>query len=57
MSKPMMPPKRKFNSGMMKRLVKMLFQSYPVMFPLAIFCIVFTAVVSAIPAIFLQKVI
>ena len=57
MSKPMMPPKRKFNGGMMKRLVKMLFQSYPVMFPIAIFCIVFTAVVSAIPSIFLQKVI
>ena len=57
MSKPMMPPKRKFNGGMMKRLVKMLFQSYPVMFPIAIFCIVFTAIVSAIPSIFLQKVI
>ena len=57
MSKPMMPPKRKFNGGMMKRLVKMLFRSYPVMFPLAIFCIIFTAVVSAIPSIFLQKVI
>jgi ATP-binding cassette subfamily B protein len=57
MSKPMMPPKRKFNGGMMKRLVKMLFHYYPVMLPVAIFCIIFTAVVSSIPAIFLQKVI
>ncbi|MBR7099012.1 MAG: ABC transporter ATP-binding protein [Clostridia bacterium] len=53
----MKPPKRKFNGGMMKRLIRMLFGYYPVMLPLAIVCIVFTAVVSSIPAIFLQKVI
>ena len=61
MNKPMngsmKPPKRKFNGGMMKRLIRMLFGYYPVMLPLAIVCIVFTAVVSSIPAIFLQKVI
>ena len=53
----MKPPKRKFNGGVMKRLIKMLFRYYPVMLPIAIFCIVFTAVVSSIPAIFLQQVI
>ena len=57
MNKQMKPPKRKFNGGMMKRLIGMLFRYYPVMLPLAIFCIVFTAVVSSIPAIFLQQVI
>ena len=61
MNKPMngsmKPPRRKFNGGMMKRLIGMLFRYYPVMLPLAIFCIVFTAIVSSIPAIFLQQVI
>ncbi len=57
MNKSMPPRKPKFNGGTMKRLLKMLFGYYPVMLPIAIFCIVFTAVVSSIPAIFLQQVI
>ena len=53
----MRPPKRKLNMGMLKRLIKMLFGFYPVLLPVSIVCIIFCAVTSAIPAIFLEKVI
>ena len=52
----MMPP-RKMNIGVLKRLLKMLFGFYPVLLPVSIVCIIFCAVTSAIPAIFLEKVI
>ncbi len=39
------------------RLLKVLYGFYPVLMPFVTFCILFTAVVSAIPAVFLQKVI
>lgn len=48
--------KRKINKSVLRRLVKMLFKYYPALVPLTIFCIIFSAVASAIPAIFLQKV-
>ncbi|MBQ2734236.1 MAG: ABC transporter ATP-binding protein, partial [Clostridia bacterium] len=51
-----LPMKPKFKGNVLKRLLKMLFSFYPVMVPLAIFCILFTAVASAIPAVFLQRV-
>ena len=38
------------------RVFKMLWKSYPVLLPLTGLCILFTAVVSSIPAIFIQKV-
>lgn len=50
------PGKRKINKNALGRLVKMLFKFYPILVPLALFCIIFSAVASAIPAIFLQKV-
>ena len=50
------PRKRKINKNALGRLVKMLFKFYPVLVPLALFCIIFSAVASSIPAIFLQKV-
>ncbi|HBM81403.1 MAG TPA: ABC transporter, partial [Clostridiaceae bacterium] len=43
--------------GTLKRLLKMLFEYYPVMLPVALFCIIFSAVVSSIPAIFMQNII
>ena len=49
--------KRKINGHVLRRLMGMLFRYYPAMLPLSIFCIVFTAVSSAIPNIFLQQVI
>ena len=52
----MRPPKRKLNVGMLKRLLKMLFGFYPVLLPISIVCIIFCAITSAIPAIFLKEV-
>ena len=50
-------PRPKFNPNIFKRIIKMLFKFYPVMVPITIGCILFSAVTSAIPAIFQQKVI
>ena len=52
----MRPPKRKLNVGVLKRLLKMLFSFYPVLLPISIVCIIFCAVTSAIPSIFLKEV-
>ncbi len=57
MNKPMDQKKKKrFNGSVLRRVLGMLFKTYPVLLPIAIFCIVFTAAVSAIPAIFMQQV-
>ncbi|MEE1280409.1 MAG: ABC transporter ATP-binding protein [Oscillospiraceae bacterium] len=52
---PHMPPK--VSLGNLGRVIKMLFKFYPVLFPLAIACIIFSAIASAIPALFNQQVI
>ncbi|MBR6709657.1 MAG: ABC transporter ATP-binding protein [Clostridia bacterium] len=49
------PPKGGFKQ--LIRLLKMLFSFYPVMLPVTIACILFNAVISSIPATFMQKVI
>ncbi len=46
----------KLNSGVLKRTVKLLFSYYPVLLPIAVVCIVFCAITSAIPALFLREV-
>ncbi len=51
------PPKRKFDKNVFSRTVKMLFGYYPVLAPVTVFCILFSAGISAIPAIFTQKII
>lgn len=43
--------------GTMKRLLQTLFSFYPIMLPLVLICILFSAVVSSIPSIFMQQVI
>ncbi len=43
--------------GTMKRVLKTLFKFYPVMLPITVVCIIFSAIVNAIPAIFQQNVI
>ena len=48
--------KRKINWKVLFRVIKLLFQSYPRLMPLAMVCIAFSAAVAAIPAIFIQKV-
>ena len=50
------PQKPKGGLKMILRLLRMLFSFYPVMLPVTIACILFNAVVSSIPATFLQKV-
>lgn len=50
-------PKPKFNPNTFKRIIKMLFKFYPVMMPLTVICILFSAVTAAMPAVFQQKVI
>ena len=56
----MQPPKSKIGKAdprVLGRLVKMLFQFFPIMVPLTIVCILFSSVVAAIPDIYIQKVI
>ena len=52
-----MGPRPKVKKGVLGRILKLLFQSFPVLIPVAIFCVLFNAVVSAVPAVFQQKVI
>ncbi len=49
--------KKNKQSNTFLRLLKMLSNYYPVLLPLTCFCILFSAVVSAIPSLFVQKVI
>jgi len=39
------------------RLIKNIFEFYPVMFPVVILCIIFNAAISSIPAVFMQNII
>ena len=56
-NKPNMPPRPRARKGTLKRVFKMVFKFYPVALPLTLLCIVFSAVVAAVPAIFMQRVI
>ena len=51
--KPGRPPVKR---NVLGRVVRMLFRFYPVLIPLTAFCILFSAGVSAVPAVFQQKV-
>ena len=39
------------------RLIKMLFSFYPVMLPVTLFCILFNAIISSVPSVFMQNII
>ena len=43
--------------GVLRRLVRTLFEFYPVLLPVTLVCILINAIVSAIPAVFLQNII
>ena len=43
--------------GVLGRLIKTIFEFYPVLLPIVVGCIIFNAVVSSIPAIFMQNII
>ena len=49
-------PKSKADLSSLGRVVRLLFRAYPVLVPVTAVCIVFSAVVSAVPSIFMQKV-
>lgn len=49
--------KPKNKKGIIGRLIKTIFEFYPVMMPIVLICIVFNAIVSSIPAIFMQNII
>ena len=53
---PPKPPGKKLNGKALLRIIKILFKSYPVMIPVVALFIVLSAIVSSIPAIFIQKV-
>ena len=57
MSKPSFPHSNVPKGKTMKRVIKMLFSYYPVLVPLTFACILFSAVVSSIPATFTQRIV
>ncbi len=62
MKKPNTPPmgpagRPKVNMRSLKRVLKLLFEFYPVLLPVAIGCIIFAAITAALPAVFQQQVI
>lgn len=57
MNKKMPHSPAKAKKGTIPRLLKMLLSFYPVMLPVALICVVLNALVSAVPSVFMQKVI
>ncbi len=51
-----MGPRPKVKKETLPRTLKLLYQFYPKLIPIVVFCIVFAAIVNSIPAIFTQKV-
>lgn len=49
--------KVKIKKSTVGRLIRTLFEFYPVMMPIVVICIIFSAVVSSIPAVFMQNII
>ena len=49
--------KRRAPKGVLGRLIRTLFGFYPVLLPVTVACILFNAVVSSVPSIFMQNVI
>ncbi len=53
----MKPQKQMAKKGTIPRLFKMILEFYPKMLPITLFCIVFSAIISSIPSIFMQNII
>ena len=56
MTKDMKMKKPAPKKGTLGRVIKSLFKFYPVLVPIAMLCILFTAVVSVMPALYIQKI-
>ena len=52
-----MKKRPKMNFGVLFRILKFYFKAYPVLAPLQLFCILFSAGVSALPSLFVQKIV
>lgn len=52
-----MKTNQKNKKSIILRLLKTIFEFYPVMFPIVIVCIIFNAMISSVPAVFMQNVI
>ena len=52
--KPNVPVNRK---GTFVRLLRTLFEFFPVLMPVALVCILFSAIVGSLPTVFMQKII
>ena len=50
------PPKMKMQKGVLGRTLKALFHFYPKMTTIALVCIIFNAVVSSLPSIFMERI-
>ena len=50
-------PRPKVSPGTLKRVLKMLYSYYPVLLPITLACIVFSAIINTMPAIFNQQII
>ncbi|MBO5322181.1 MAG: ABC transporter ATP-binding protein [Clostridia bacterium] len=48
--------RKKINMSSLKRVLKMLFNYYPVLLPIILVCIVFAAITASVPAVFQQQV-
>lgn len=57
MPKPMKGGRPPVKKGVLGRLMKMLFQFYPVMVPVTIVCIIFSSIAAAVPDMYIQQVI
>ena len=55
-SKAGLPPRPKADRGVLLRVLKMLFAYYPVLVPIAIVCILISAVTASLPSVFMQKI-
>ncbi|MBE6537550.1 MAG: ABC transporter ATP-binding protein [Ruminococcaceae bacterium] len=53
---PKTAPIQQKKKGVVMRVVKLLYKDYPKLVPITVFCILFAALVSAIPAVFIQKI-
>ena len=56
MPRPIGKPRPKAKKGTLKRVVKTVFSFYPRLLPLTLSCVIFTAVISSIPSLFMQQV-
>ena len=56
MPRPIGKPRPKAKKGTLKRMLKTIFSFYPRLLPATLLCVVFSAVISSIPSLFLEQI-